>query len=149
MVTEVVSDKAKTVTASMYFDINRQILDDLNKIEAIINHAKGAGVLLAIDSNSRSTPWHDTQTNTRGRILEKFLISKHLHIMKEKIPLTTFLNNRGSSNIDLTIISNQLLRAVEHWEVSGQESCSDHSNIKFAIGKCLWCRSKQESQGVS
>jgi hypothetical protein len=70
VVLKVVSDKAKTIIASMYFDINRQIEGDLKKIEAIIYHAKGAGVLLAIDSDSRSTSWHDTQTNARGRILE-------------------------------------------------------------------------------
>jgi len=32
VVLEVVSDKAKTIKASMYFDINRQIVDDLDKI---------------------------------------------------------------------------------------------------------------------
>jgi len=63
VVLEVVSDKAKTIIASMFFDINRQIEGDLNEIEAIIHHAKGAGFLLGIDSNSRSTSWHDTQTN--------------------------------------------------------------------------------------
>jgi hypothetical protein len=148
VVLEVVIDKAKTIIASMYFDINRQIEGDLNKIEAIIHHAKGAGVLLAIDSNSRSTSWHDTQTNARGRILEEFLLSKHLHIMNEESTLTTFLNSRGSSNIDLTVISNQLLRVVVHWEVSDQESCSDNSIIKFTIGQGSWGKSKQESQGV-
>jgi hypothetical protein len=131
----------------MYFDINRQIADDLNKTEAILHHAKGAGVLLAIDSNSMSTSWHDTQTN-RGRILEEFLISKHLHTMNEKSTLTIFLNSRDSSSIDLTVISNQLLRAVEHLEVSDQESSSDHSIIKFAIGQGSWSRSKQENQGI-
>jgi len=55
--------------------------------------------------------------------------------MNEERPLTTFLNIRGSSSIGLTVISNQLLRAVVHWEVSDQESCSDHSIIKFAIGQ--------------
>jgi len=40
VVLEVVIDKAKTIIASMYFDINRQIEGDLNKIEAIIRHAK-------------------------------------------------------------------------------------------------------------
>jgi len=95
---------------------------------------------LAIESNSRSTSWHDTKTNARGRILEEFLFSKHLHIMKEESTLTTFLNSRGSSNIDLTVISNQLFRAVvQLWyscvEVSDQESCSGHSIIKFTIGQ--------------
>jgi hypothetical protein len=65
----------------MFFDINRQIEDDLNEIEAIIQHAKGAGVFLAIDSNSRSKMWHDNLTNARGRILEEFLTSKQLHIL--------------------------------------------------------------------
>jgi hypothetical protein len=102
---------------------------------------------LAIDSNSRSTSWHDTQTNARGRILEEFLLSKHLHILKEENTSTTFLNNRGSSNIHLTAISNQLLRAVKHCD-SDLESCSDHSIIKFAIGQGSWGRSKQQRQGV-
>jgi len=132
----------------MYFDINRQIEGALNKIEAIIHHAKRAGVHLAIDSNSRSRSWHDTQTNARGRILEVFLLSKHLHIMNEESTLTTFLNSRGSSNIDFTVISNQLLTTVVHWEISDQESCSDYSIIKFAIGQGSWGRNKQESQGV-
>jgi hypothetical protein len=145
---EVVSDKAKTIIASMYFDINREIECDLKQIETIIHHAKGTGVLLAIDSNATSTSWHDTQTNTRGRILEEFLISKPLYIINEESTRTTFRNSRGSSNIDLTIISNQLLRVVKNWEVSDQESCSDYIIIKFAIGQGSWSRSKQESQEV-
>ena len=68
--------------------------------------------------------------------------------MKDKNTLTTFLNSRDSSNIDLTVIKNQLLRAVEHWEISNQESYSDHSIIKFAIRQDSWSRSQQESQGV-
>jgi len=89
-VLDVVNNKAKIIIASMYFDINRQIEDNLNKIEELIQHAKGAGVIIAMVSNSRSTSWHDTLTNTRGRILEEFLISKHLHIMNEKSTLTNF-----------------------------------------------------------
>jgi len=69
LVIEVVCDKAKTIITSMYFDINQQIGGNLNKIEAIIHHPKGASVVFAIDSNSRSTSWHNTQTNARGRIL--------------------------------------------------------------------------------
>jgi ribonuclease HI len=147
-VLEIVYNKAKIIIASMYFDINRQIEDDLNKIEAILQHAKGAGVIIAMDSNSRSTSWHDSLTNSRGRILEEFLISKHLHIMNEESTLTTYWSSRGSSNVDLTVISNQLLRAVEGWEISDQESCSDHSIIKFAIGQGTWRRSIQDCQGA-
>jgi hypothetical protein len=68
-VLEVVIDNVKIILASMYFNISQQIGIDLLKIEAIIQHAKGVGVLMAMDSNSRSTSWYDTLTNTRGIIL--------------------------------------------------------------------------------
>jgi hypothetical protein len=148
VVLQVVIDKAKNIIASMYFYVNRQIEDDLNKVEAIIHHVTGAGVILSMDSNSRSTSWHNSQSNTRGRTLEEFLIIKHLHVMNEESTLTTFLSSRGSNKIDLTVISSQLLRAVELWEVSDQESCSDHRIIKFAIGQCTWLRSNQKSKEV-
>jgi len=105
----------------------------LLKIEAIIQHAKGVSVLIAMDSNSRSTSWHDILTNTRGRILEEFLMSKQLPKMNEESDYTTFRNRRGSSNIDLTVIGNQFLRTVVELKISEQESCSDHGIIRYAI----------------
>jgi len=129
----------------MYFDINRQIEGDLNKIEAIMQHAKGTGTIIAMDSNARSTTWHDHITNHRGRILEEFLVSAQLQILNEDSNLTTYLSSRGSSKIDLTVTSNSILRAVEDWEVSNQESCSDHSIIKFAIRQVSYRRSKQDN----
>jgi hypothetical protein len=54
--------------------------------------------------------------------------------MNEESERTTFQNKRGSSNIDLTIVNNQLLKALQEWEISEEESCSDHNIIKFSIG---------------
>jgi hypothetical protein len=107
----------------------------LAKIEKLMQHAKGAGVLIATDSNSRSTLWHDTLTNTRGRILEEFITSKQRHIMNKEGSNTTFRNRIGASDIDLTIVNDQLLRRVSGWEISDQESSSDHSIIKYAISQ--------------
>ena len=132
VVTEVVYNKVKTIIGSMYFNINRQIEYDLNKVDAIMQHAKGTGTIIAMDSNARSTTWHNNITNHRGRMLEEFLASVQLHILNEDSNLTTYHSSRGSSNIDLTVTSNLKLREVEEWGVSDQESCSDHSYIKFA-----------------
>jgi len=55
---------------------------ELAKIEAMLQHAKGAGVLIEMDSNSRSESWHDSTTKASGRDLEEFIISEELHIMK-------------------------------------------------------------------
>jgi exonuclease III len=63
---EVKTRNKKIIITSMYFDIKRQINIDLLKIEAIIQYANDAGVIIAMDSNSRSTSWHDILTNSRG-----------------------------------------------------------------------------------
>jgi len=47
----------------------------------------------------------------------------------------------------LTVISNNLLRAVVNWEVSDQEIFSGHSNIKLEIGQGSGSRNKQQIQG--
>ena len=53
--------------------------------------------------------------------------------MNEESEQTTFKNRRGSSNIDLTIVNNQLLNVLKNWEISAEESCSDHNIIKFDL----------------
>ena len=64
---------ATLVIASMYFDIKRSIEIDLKKMQAIITYAKEMGIIFAIDSNARSTTWHDILTNKRGKVMEEFL----------------------------------------------------------------------------
>jgi len=101
-----------------------------------------------MDSNSRSNSWHDTLTNTRDRILEEFLICKQLYIMNAESDYTTFRSRRGTSNINLTVISDQLLRTVVDWKISEQESCSDHSIIRYAIGQSKGNRTELDFQEV-
>ena len=122
-------DNNRIIIAIMYLDITWPIVIDMLKIEATIAHAEGTGVIIAMDSNSIFISWHDILTNMRGKMLEKFLMSKQLHIMYEESCLTTFRSSRGSSNID-----NQALDTTREWEISDQDSCSDHSKIKYVTG---------------
>ena len=46
---------------------------------------------------------------------------------------STFNNTRGVSNIDLTIVNNNLLTDVHDWEISEEDSLSDHSYLKYKI----------------
>jgi len=85
VVLEVITDKVKTILASIYFDISQQIEIDPLKIEAIILHANGVSVLIAMYRNSKSTSWHDTLTNRKGRILEEFFMIKQLHKLNESL----------------------------------------------------------------
>ena len=119
----------------MYFDITEDIKRELEKIDQILELTKGIGLIIAVDSNARSAAWHGTQSNIGGKTKEEFIISKSLYIMNEESYWTTFHNGRGTSNIDLTIVNGQLLKALTNWEICEEDSCSVHSIIKFHIGQ--------------
>ena len=120
---------------SMYFDINRPIDIDLQKMQEILTHAKRTGTIFAIDSNALSTSWYDVITNKRGRALEESLISRQLYTAKEESCYKTFQSGRGASNIDLTILNNQAIEIISDWTIHDHESCSDHNIIKYELGK--------------
>jgi len=107
---------ATLLIASMYFDINRPIDYDLQKMQAIIMHANGVGIVFVVDSNARCTSWHDVLTNKRGKAMEEFLISRQLHIANEESCRTTFWTSRGASNIDLTILNNEAIGLISGWQ---------------------------------
>ena len=71
VVVETRVEKVTLIIVSMYFDINRPIDIDLQKMQTVIMHAKGVGIIFALDSNARSTSWHDVLTNNRGKKLEE------------------------------------------------------------------------------
>ena len=117
----------------MYFDRQKPVGQDLNKVDKILQHAEKEGVIIAMDSNARSTSWHDTITNNRGKHLEEYISSKPLQIMNEPSTKTTFENRIGKSKIDLTIVTSNLLRRITDWKISEEESNSDHSIINYEI----------------
>jgi len=71
VVVEIRVERVTLIIVSMYFDINRPIDIDLQKIQTILTHAKGVGIIFAIDNNARSTSWHGVLTNNRGKKLEE------------------------------------------------------------------------------
>ena len=134
MVLETKVGNVTLLIASMYFDINRPIYYDLQKMQAIIMHANGVGIVFAVDSNARSTSLHDVLTNKRGKEMEEFFISRQQYIAKEESCRTTFWTSRGFSNIDLSILNNQAIGLKSGWAIHDQESFSDHNIIKYGLG---------------
>ena len=145
---ELIHAKIKFFAVSMYLDIEEQIENSFTKIDEILQFAKGARILIATDSNSRSKTWHDKITNSRGKKLEEYLASRHLHIINDQSEKFTFHNSRGSSNIDLTITNNNLIADVQEWEISEEESCTDHNFLKFKIGKANSYENKYNYEGI-
>jgi hypothetical protein len=71
--------------ASLYFPIDRDIVRDLDTKESILQHTKGEGLILAIDSNVRSKLWFDKYTNARGRTMEEYIITRGLLILIRRL----------------------------------------------------------------
>jgi hypothetical protein len=62
--------------------------------------------------------------------LEDFLTNHNLYTVNDRSE-PTFETTRGSSNVDLMIVNNQLLRRVTGWTCGIQESCSHHKILKI------------------
>ena len=107
------------ILANMYWDRQKPIEQDLTKVDKILKHGIREEVI-AMHSKARSTTWHDTTTNNRGKQLEEYIISKQLHIMNEPSTKTTFENRIGKSKIDLTLATSNLLRKITDWSISDE-----------------------------
>jgi len=127
-------------------DIRRQKV----KMDELLRFVKGGRILKAVDSNSRSKTWHDFKTNSRGRKLEEYLVSRHLHIINEESERPTFFNSIRLSNIDLTIANNNLIAEVNEWGISNEESLSDHNYLQYKIRRGGACNQNNNytSQGT-
>jgi hypothetical protein len=101
----------------MHLDINKDIDKKTEKVDEIRRFSKDIGVLIAMDSNSKSKAWHDNHTNPRGKTLEEYLLSSNIHIMNEESEQTTFQSRRGRSNIDLTKVNNRILKNFNDWKI--------------------------------
>jgi hypothetical protein len=131
---EIIHENQKFFAASMYFDLEDPIENNLTKMDGLMEFVKNGRILIATDSNARSKTWHDVKTNSRGRKMEEYLTSKQLHIINEESNRFTFQTSRGSSNIDLRVTNNNLIASVSEWEISPEESLSDQNYLKHKIG---------------
>jgi hypothetical protein len=135
VVVEIILGNFKFYTANMYLDITEEMDETSETIKDILRVANTRGILITMDSISRSRMWHDKLNNGRGKKLEVFPISKQLPIMSEDSEMKTFQSSRGSSNIDLIISNNKLLKVVQEWKIREEESCSNHGIFQFCIGQ--------------
>jgi hypothetical protein len=106
VILEIVNGNTSFYAASVYLDYNELVENNIKTLEQILKFTKRAKIIMAMDSNSRSTNWHDVLTNSRSKLLEEFIVSNQLRIINEDSARRTFQNSRGSSNIDLTIANN-------------------------------------------
>ena len=92
--------------------------------------------LISTDANSHHTTWGSSDINNRGDALLNYIICKDLYILNKGSRPTFQVINR-SEIIDITVASRNLEKSVVDWEVSLDESFSDHNYITFEIREAI------------
>ena len=67
VVLELIYNNLEFYAICMYFDIQGQIENNVNKIDEIMKVTNGGKVLIAEDTNARSKTCHDISTKSRGK----------------------------------------------------------------------------------
>ena len=104
------------IIGSVYVNKEYQMgIDDvikmLNKAHESMKKLKAVGVILTGDFNARHSTWGDHKTDENGKKLFKDLDTNKFAIITSSTP--TFLAKNGSSVIDLTIVTTNLVEKVE------------------------------------
>lgn len=121
--------------ASLYFDITRDIQNDLDFVAKLQRFAtqKNYRLQISVDSNAHSVMWGNDNDNRRGLDLLHTITNLNLHIHNSRTP--TFISGNRKSAIDLTITDMRLREKIFDWETHQHLFSSDHLAITFKYKK--------------
>lgn len=92
----------------------------------------GLPLILGCDTNSHHTLWGSSDTNARGEELVEFLAKTDLDILNRGNE-PTFVTRNRSEVLDVSFASSEFLDRIQNWQVSREETLSDHKEINFSI----------------
>ena len=124
-----VIDNKRYILGSVYMKLGypnaiEEVIEMLNKAYISMKKLKAAGIILTGDFNARHVSWGDSTNNLYGNKLIEKLDTSKFSVITSSTP--TFLAANGSSFIDLTIMTNELVEKVE--------TCKTDINIELYSG---------------
>ena len=124
-----VINKKRYILGSVYVKLDYQnaisdVIQMLNKAYSLMGKLRAVGVILSGDFNARHVMWGDHRNNDYGNKLSEKLDMNKFAIVTSDSP--TFLCKNGSSFIDLTIVTTNLLENLE--------SCDTDENVELFSG---------------
>lgn len=95
---------------------------------------KKENAVVAGDFNAKSPAWGMPNTDDRGQLMTEWIAENNMSIANRGFK-PTFQRLNCASILDLTIATESLIGKVEQWEVSEEETLSDHNYITFDIAE--------------
>lgn len=118
---------------SCYFQYSDEIEKHLRHLETVCHSLRGKRLLVAIDANARSSLWGPQSTDERGAILEDFIRAFGLQVLNDAAQPPTFSTVRGSSFIDVTLVSPAMSQFIGEWKVRENWTTSDHNSLDIRV----------------
>jgi ribonuclease HI len=127
------SDCPTVVVASVYCDITKSVISP--QLEQLVAYCdlNLYPLVLAMDSNAHNSLWGSADENSRGELLEEFILTNGL-LVHNAGNENTFVAPTGSSIIDLTLSKTRDVVTLDNWRVDLKATMSDHRCICFTLG---------------
>ncbi|XP_033363348.1 uncharacterized protein LOC117241589 [Bombus vosnesenskii] len=107
--------------------------DFVDRVGECIGRCLPRQVLVLGDFNAHSTQWGNPRTNSRGRMLTDWAAGLGL-LLANRGSASTCVAWKGSSVVDITWATPELLRRIHDWRVAeGVETLSDHLYILMEV----------------
>jgi len=117
---------------SSYFQYRRPTVDFTNEIASMIENISH-NCIMCLDVNAFSPRWHDKRRNDKGILVEEMIDRLNLYIKNKPGNAWTFNGPRGTSNVDITLSTEDMDTKITDWVCLSGETTSDHSLITFKI----------------
>ncbi|KAH1022015.1 hypothetical protein HUJ04_011488 [Dendroctonus ponderosae] len=123
------------VSPNCGLDVFVSVVDQLFVHVQSVVEARGSPVIICGDFNAKNKQWGGHVTDRRGEVLQDAAESLNLFFLNNgKHP--TLVRHNGTSFIDVTIVSEEIIKRGYAWSVlTEEESLSDHLFIQIEIGK--------------
>lgn len=130
---QVKSEMGDFCVVNVYCQFSLPLEPIIKSVDDIIKKVNSRRIIITMDSNSKSDLWFSGETDENGKIIEDFIMANNLYILNEPNNPPTFFSVSGQSNIDITLVSENMLRNVSGWRVLENCSTSDHNMIIFDV----------------
>lgn len=122
---------------NVYLDKDRDIDEDLLRIDKIIGDMNTDKVLLGGDFNAKSPWWGCSEMDARGVKIAEFMAQWDLYVVNEG-NTPTFCATRKESQyksiVDVTLCTSNLLYMIHGWQVDPDlVTLSDHRALKYKV----------------
>lgn len=128
-------DNGKTATyiVSAYFQYSKPIEPYIERIGNIVRLLNGKRIVVCADANAYSPLWFSDKTTTEGELVEFLLMERNLYVANLEDNPKTYSQPGGEGNIDITVVSENVINLVDNWTVHEGWITSDHYAITFGV----------------